>query len=262
MQQQLSGKRALVCGATAGIGRAAAEALAAMGASVTLAARDLGKLESTRAALPTTSGQTHAIMQADFTRPAEVRRGAERILADHGPHHILINNTGGPPGGPLLNATPEQFAFAIDTQLLSAHHLVQALAPGMKAARFGRIVNVISTSVKQPIPGLGVSNTARGAVANWAKTLAGELGPAGITVNNVLPGFTRTDRLAALVKANAAKRGLTEAAIEAEMLASIPAGRFADPAETAAAIAFLASPLAGYINGINLPVDGGRLACL
>jgi len=139
---------------------------------------------------------------------------------------------------------------------------VQAVLPGMKRAGYGRIINIISTSVKQPIPGLGVSNTIRGAVANWAKTLAGELGPFGITVNNVLPGATCTARLDALIEGKAKKAGVTVAEIGEQMKAAIPARRFAQPEELACAVAFLASPSAGYINGINLPVDGGRTSCL
>jgi 3-oxoacyl-[acyl-carrier protein] reductase len=162
----------------------------------------------------------------------------------------------------VLDATPEAFAAAMEAQLIAAHLLVQALVPGMKQAGYGRIVNVISTSVKQPIANLGVSNTARAAVANWAKTLSAELGPFGITVNNVLPGYTRTERLAALLTGRAKARGITEHAAADELIATIPAGRFGQPEELGSAVAFLASPAAGYINGINLPVDGGRLGCL
>jgi 3-oxoacyl-[acyl-carrier protein] reductase len=173
--------------------------------------------------------------------------------------HILINNSGGPPPGAIVDATPQEFLDALRKHLLANQMLVQAVLPGMRAAGWGRIVNIISTSVKEPIPGIGVSNTTRGAVASWAKTLAGELAPLGITVNNVLPGSTHTPRIEQLVTATAQKSGRSEQAVQQEMAAAIPIGRFADPAETAAAVAFLASPAAGYITGVNLPVDGGRM---
>ncbi|RIL10603.1 MAG: hypothetical protein DCC75_03990 [Proteobacteria bacterium] len=176
--------------------------------------------------------------------------------------HVLVNNTGGPPAGAALAATPEEFLAAFSSHLLCNQILTQLIVPGMKKAKFGRIINIISTSVKQPIAGLGVSNTVRGAVANWAKTLANELGPFGITVNNVLPGPTRTQRMEALIQNKASKEGKSAASIEAQMIEEVPARRFAEPAEIASAVAFLASPAAGYINGINLPVDGGRTACL
>jgi 3-oxoacyl-[acyl-carrier protein] reductase len=178
------------------------------------------------------------------------------------PAHILIHNSGGPPGGLLAQATADALLSVFQQHLIAGHALMQALLPGMRAARFGRIVNIISTSVKEPIAGLGVSNTIRGAVANWAKTLATELAADGITVNNVLPGFTSTERLSGLITARAASSGREEAEVEAEFLSVSPAGRFADPSEPAAAIAFLCSPAAAYINGINLPVDGGRTKSL
>jgi 3-oxoacyl-[acyl-carrier protein] reductase len=175
---------------------------------------------------------------------------------------VLVNNSGGPPGGPIVDADAGSFEAAFKAHVLTAQLLVQALLPAMKQQEFGRIVNVISTSVKQPIPGLGVSNTIRGAMAGWSKTLAREVAPYGITVNNILPGFTETDRLANLIEGRSKKSGLSEEEVARGMMALVPAGRFAKPAEVAAAAAFLASPAAGYINGINLPVDGGRLECL
>jgi 3-oxoacyl-[acyl-carrier protein] reductase len=178
------------------------------------------------------------------------------------PFTILINNTGGPPGGPIAAARPEEFLAAFTAHLLCNQLLAQALLPEMKAARFGRIVNIISTSVKTPIPNLGVSNTIRGAVASWAKTLAAEVAPHGVTVNNVLPGFTDTERLSSLVATRAQKGNTTADAVQKEMLATIPAARFGKSEEVGAAIAFLCTPAAAYINGINLPVDGGRLPTL
>ncbi|MBS1543516.1 MAG: SDR family oxidoreductase, partial [Bacteroidetes bacterium] len=175
---------------------------------------------------------------------------------------ILVNNTGGPPSGPAITANLNEFISAFSNHLLCNQVLVQALAPGMKKAGYGRIINIISTSVKVPIRGLGVSNTIRGAVANWAKTLSVELGPFGITVNNVLPGASMTGRLESIIKDRASKQNKTVEEVEKEMIAEIPAGRISTPAEVAAAVAFLSTPAAGYINGINVPVDGGRTGSL
>jgi 3-oxoacyl-[acyl-carrier protein] reductase len=259
VDSSLEGKRALVCGSSQGIGRAAAAALAAAGATVTLLARNRAALEAVRDRL---DGSGHVVLVADFDEPEAVRDTVAANLVEHGPWHILVNNAGGPRGGPAHTAGPDTFLAVFRQHLLVNQVLVQTLLPGMCAAGFGRIINVISTSVKEPIPDLGVSNTIRGAVASWAKTLAGELGAHGITVNNVLPGFTRTARLEGLIAAKAERLGKTPAEVEAEARATVPLGRFAEPEEIAAAIAFLASPLAGYINGINLPVDGGRTRSL
>lgn len=263
MNLDLSGKRALVCGSTQGIGRAAAEAMAALGAEIVLLARDAAKLQSVKAALPKPKGQSHEHLVADFNDPASVGAAIDAIASGVAkPCHILINNTGGPPGGTAIDAPLEQYLAAFRAHLLCGQTLVQGVVPGMKKAGYGRIINIISTSVKAPIPGLGVSNTIRGAVASWAKTLASELGPSGITVNNVLPGFTSTERLSSLIQTRASKGNKTEDAVAAEMRATIPLGRFAKPEEVGDAIAFLAAPAAGYISGINLPVDGGRLPTL
>ena len=259
MTLALSGKRALVCGSSQGIGFAAAAALATAGATVTLLARNRKSLEAARERL---AGSGHAVLVADFDDPGAVRDTVAAHVAEQGAKHILVNNAGGPRGGPVHAAEPGAFLAVFRQHLLVNHALVQTLLPGMRAAGYGRIINVISTSVKEPIPDLGVSNTIRGAVASWAKTLAGELGAQGITVNNVLPGFTRTARLHELFAAKAKRLGTTPTEVEAEARATVPLGRFAEPEEVAAAIAFLASPLAGYINGINLPVDGGRTRSL
>ena len=261
MNLDLSGKHALVCGASEGIGRAAATELAQLGASVTLLARRADVLGGIAAVLPRTQGQAHGCLIADVA-DTDALRDAVAALAARTPVHILINNTGGPPGGPAHSASIDAYLDAFRKHLVANQTLVQALLPGMRAARWGRIVNVISTSVYEPIPNLGVSNTIRGAVASWAKTLATELGPQGITVNNVLPGYTRTQRLQQILAERAAATGKPEAAIAEAMLATVPAARFAEPAEVAAAIAFLASPAAAYVNGINLPVDGGRTKSL
>jgi len=257
----LKNRRALVCGSTQGIGKAAAIELASLGASVTLLARNADQLRATAAELPTSAGQSHDFLVADFSDPANIAAALKTLDASR-PYHILINNTGGPKGGPLVDANPDELLAAFKMHVIGNQLLLQALVPGMKAAKFGRIINIISTSVKAPIEGLGVSNTIRAAVANWAKTLAGELAPFGITVNNVLPGFTDTARLSTLCKAKADKTGKTPEDVLKAALGTIPAGRLGRAEEIAAAVAFLASPAAAYINGINLPVDGGRLGCL
>lgn len=262
MNLTLTGKSALVCGSTQGLGRASAVELALLGASVTLLARDEQALQKVKSELDTSRGQTHSYVVADFSNVNEVRERVNEFVEKNPPVHILVNNTGGPPGGPIVDAALQEFVAAFSAHLLCNHILAQAVIPGMKRERYGRIINIISTSVKQPIPGLGVSNTVRWAVASWAKTLAGEVGPFGITVNNVLPGMMRTARLDALVKAKSEKTGKTIEQITNEMIAEVPARRAGLPEEFGAAVAFLASPAAAYINGINLPVDGGRTLSL
>ena len=263
MNFPLASRRALVGGSTQGIGRAIAEALAAQGATITLLARDAERLHAVAAALPAPAGQTHDFLVADFSDPAAVAASVHQHLARHPEgFHILVNNTGGPAGGPLLDAPVEALRIAFNQHVICNHLLAQAVVPGMRAGGFGRIINIISTSVKIPLPGLGVSNTIRGAVASWAKTLANELGPAGITVNNVLPGATLTQRHTSLIEKKTAQTGQSAEAIEADMLKTIPARRFGHAEEVAAAVAFLASPAAGYINGTSVPVDGGRTGAL
>ena len=261
MDLDLTGKHALVCGASEGIGRAAAHELALLGADVTLLARRADVLDALAISLPRRDGQQHGWVSADVLDTERLRAQVQALAAGK-PVHILVNNTGGPPGGPAHAADAAAFLDAFNRHLIASQALVQAVLAGMQGARWGRIVNVISTSVKEPIANLGVSNTIRGAVAAWAKTLASELGADGITVNNVLPGYTRTQRLDQILAERAAATGKTQDAIAAGMLATVPAGRFAEPAEIAAAVAFLCSPAAGYVNGINLPVDGGRTRSL
>jgi len=258
MDLDLSGRHALVCGASEGIGRAAAHELALLGADVTVLARRAGALQAVAEALPRREGQRHGWIAADVGATEALRAQAEALAAQH-PVQILVNNTAGPAGGPVSTAEVGAFLDTFNRHLVANHVLVQALLPDMRAARWGRIVNVISTSVREPIQNLGVSNTIRGAVASWAKTLSRELAPQGITVNNVLPGFTETGRIAQLVKARSEATGQSEDAIADGMRAAVPAGRFAQPAEIAAAIAFLCSPAAAYVNGVSLAVDGGRM---
>lgn len=260
MDLQLNNKYALVCGSTAGIGKATALALAAEGAVVTLVARNEDKLKSTLSELP--QHRAHDYIVADFSNPTELKESVEAYIKQNHGFHILVNNTGGPAGGPIFSAKIEEFESAFTQHLKCNHILVQAVVPFMKSECYGRIINVISTSVKQPLDGLGVSNTIRGAVANWSKTLANELGEFGITVNNVLPGATGTERLTEIIKNKSAKTGNTEEEAANAMKNAVPAKRFAKPEELADAITFLASGRAGYINGINLPVDGGRTKSL
>lgn len=259
MNLNLKGKKALVCGSSQGIGWASAKELADLGAEVVLMARDERKLKELVKELP---GVNHQYLMADFSYPSDVKSAIDNYIAKGNIVHILVNNTGGPAGGPALSANTEDFIKAFNAHLICNQILTQAVVPGMKLAQYGRIINVISTSVKMPIVGLGVSNTIRGAVANWAKTLAYELASFGITVNNVLPGATKTGRLDAIIQNKSSKLGHDIALVEKEMLAEIPVGRFGEPEEIASAIAFLASPSAAYINGINIPIDGGRTGCL
>ncbi len=262
MNLRLDGKKAIVCGSTQGIGKASAIALAEAGASIVLVARNEEQLEKVRSELPKTKSQEHHFISADFSFPEKLKSLVSAFISMHGPIHILVNNTGGPKAGPIRNAETDEFESAFRNHLLCNHLLAKACIDGMINEKYGRIINIISTSVKQPLKNLGVSNTIRAAVANWSKTLAGELAPHGITVNNVLPGATNTSRLSEIIKNKSSKTGINENEVRNEMLSEIPAGRFAEPSEIANAVCFLASPAASYITGINVPVDGGRTACL
>lgn len=261
MKLNLNNKNALVCGSTQGIGKATALALAEEGANVTLIARNESKLKSVLGEL-VNQDQQHDYIVADFANPQELKEKIDAYLSRNDRFHILVNNTGGPQGGTAFNAEVSEFELAFTQHLKCNHILVQAIVPGMKSLGYGRIVNVISTSVKQPLDGLGVSNTIRGAVANWSKTLANELGQFNITVNNVLPGATSTERLTEIIKNKAVKMGKTADEVGTAMRNGVPMRRFADPSEIANAIVFLVSEAASYINGINVPVDGGRTKSL
>jgi 3-oxoacyl-[acyl-carrier protein] reductase len=254
----LRGLRAMVGGATQGIGWAAACKLAELGGTVVLLGRDEAALARRVAELPRSEGQTHRYLCQDFSDPEALAEKAAAHLAEFGDCTILVNNTGGPPGGPIVDATPAAFEAAFTRHLVCNQLLAQAVLPGMQRAAYGRIINIVSTSVRTPIPGLGVSNTTRGAVASWSKTLAGEVAGWGVTVNSVLPGFTDTARLGELAEHWAAARGCSVAEIRAGWVASIPAGRLGQPEEIANVVAFLASPAAAYVNGVVIPVDGGK----
>lgn len=259
MNLHLSEKKALIMGSTQGIGFAVACELAGLGARVYLSGRDEATLQRCLRDLP---GEGHGYLVADQSDVSGFANALEAFLKEHPCIHILINNSGGPPAGPIASADPEAFRIAFNQHLVINHTLMKGLLPGMKAAGYGRIINIISTSVKQPLKGLGVSNTIRAAVANWSKTLSSEVAAFGITVNNVLPGATRTQRLEAIIRDKAVRTGKNTEETEQEMLSEIPAGRFAEPAEIASVVAFLASPSASYITGINVPVDGGRTLSL
>lgn len=262
MDINLHGKRSIVSGSSQGIGRAIAIELAALGASVTLLARNDEALAKVQNELASAKGQVHSRLVVDFSSPDDLRKKILALTKNEPPFHILINNTGGPKGGSILDAEESEFTAAFSNHLLCNHLLAQAVIPGMKREGYGRIINIISTSVKEPIPGLGVSNTIRAAVASWAKTLSREVAPFGITVNNILPGATTTTRLSSLIEIKAKSSGISSEEVEKEMLSKIPAARFGDPSEIASAAAFLASPAASYITGVSLTVDGGRTSSL
>ena len=250
----MNGMRALVCGASKGIGRATAEAFAAAGAEVIVCSRDEEALNKLCDSLP---GQGHSVIALDLENTKEVQNSVSRIL-EAGPIHVLVNNSAGPPGGPLLGTEVEEFEAPFKRHLHAAHTLTKALIPGMVEAGIGRIVNIISTSVREPIPNIGLSNTLRGAMASWAKSLSREL-PECITINNILPGFTDTDRLSSLAGSISEKTGRTVKDIHSTWLGEVPIGRLIQPAETADAILFLCLPSSGGIRGISLAVDGGRM---
>ena len=262
MNLDLKGKTALVGGSTEGIGLAIAHELAALGVNITLIARNEAKLKKVAGSLQKEDGQQHQYLVADYNFPDVLEEVISEYVKRTPEIHILVNNTGGPPPGQAIDASPEDFLSAFKQHLICNQVLVQAVVPVMKKNKYGRIINIISTSVKMPIPGLGVSNTIRGAVASWSKTLSGELASFGITVNNVLPGPTKTGRLDNIVRSNAEKNRKSEEEVQQEMMTEIPARRFGEPQELAEAVAFLSSASAAYINGVSLPVDGGKTGCL
>lgn len=258
----LTGKKALVCGASKGIGAATAKLLAAAGASVTLLARDEQLLSEGVQSLHQVEGQRHDFLVADFSDPSAVMEKVRMHIGNTGGVDILVNNTGGPKPAPLLEEEAEKLETAFKQHILVSHGLAQLVVPQMQAKSFGRIINIISTSVKTPLPGLGTSNVIRGAMASWSKTMAHELAPFGITVNNVLPGSTATGRIQSMIESQAEKSGLSMEEVKKNMEEQIPMGRFGQPGEIAAAVVFLASQQAAYVTGINLPVDGGRTPSL
>jgi 3-oxoacyl-[acyl-carrier protein] reductase len=262
MNLDLTNKRALIGGGSKGLGLATGIELSLLGASVTLTGRDESSLQKALTQLDTTRGQQHDYLVLDFKQPESLQAAVNRYLSngsDGRTVHILVNNTGGPLPGKAIDMSPRQYVEVFEMQLANFQFLVQSVVPGMKKAGFGRILNITGTTTKEPLPEMGLSTTVRSAVAAWAKTLAGELGGFGITVNNLLPGSLRTDRSADLIQAKAQRSGKPEKEIEQAIVADIPAGVIGDPADFGAVAAFLCTPSAGYINGVNLPVDGGKL---
>lgn len=260
MKIDLKNKTALVCGSTQGIGKAIAVQLAECGASVILLARNEDKLKTVVQELSTSEGQKHHYLIADYSNNESVKALIPQISELQ--IDILINNTGGPPAGKAIDAPIEDYFAAFSAHLINNQLMTQAVVSNMKKNQFGRIINIISTSVKVPLHNLGVSNTIRGAVGNWSKTVANELAPFQITVNNILPGATETERLTGIISNKANKLSKPNDEIKDEMLMEIPMGRFAKPEEPAYAAAFLCSHFASYITGTNVVVDGGRTPCL
>lgn len=256
MNLNLNGKRAIICGSTDGIGKATAILMADLGAEVILLARDQRKLDITLDELSTKNSQSHSTICADFNNPEKLNEIVNKEL--HEPVHILLNNSGGPHGGPLINSNIDEFREGFERLLISNQIMVKSVFEGMKQMRYGRIINIISISINNVIPGLGVSNTIRGAVAQWAKTLALEIGQYGITVNNVLPGYTNTSRLQELADAKSKASGVTVDEIRSIWANSSASKRIGEPEEIANAVAFLASDASSFINGIDITVDGGR----
>jgi 3-oxoacyl-[acyl-carrier protein] reductase len=261
MHLSLEGKNAVICGSSQGIGLAIAEELALLGANCTLMARNEASLQAAVQTLDIALRQQHGYLVADFGKPDAVKKTIEQHIKKQ-PVHILVNNTGGPPAGSVLDVNEDDFRLAFDQHLVCSHILVKACLPGMKEAAYGRIINIISTSIRIPITNLAVSGTVRGAMAIWSKILSNEVAKFNITVNNILPGFTKTQRLQSLIEGNAKKQGVDASVIEERMVHEIPMGRFAEASELAAVAAFLASPAASYVNGVSIPVDGGKTGTL
>ncbi len=262
MDLQLKNKTAFVCGSTQGIGKATATQLAEQGANIVLIARNETALKEVKNSLPNSENQKHDYIAVDFSNPENVATKISAYIDKHPSANILVNNTGGPAGGLAIDAHTDEFIHAFNMHLINNQILAKHLVPLMKESGYGRIINIISTSVKQPLNGLGVSNTIRGAVANWSKTLANELGQYNITVNNVLPGATNTIRLKTIIENKASKSGQSIDKVSQTMTSQVPMLRFAEAEEIANGVAFLASPAASYINGVNLPIDGGRTKSL
>lgn len=262
-QFDFKNKNIFIGGSTKGIGWASAKMFANRGANITLVSRNIKLLEQKKKELNNNGTQNHSIISLDFSNPEKLSHKLRDFITTNSlEYNVIVNNTGGPPGGTLEKALSSELVNAFNLHLIAFHKILELLLPGLKKNDGGRIINIISTSVKQPLNGLGVSNTIRGAVANWSKTLANELGSFNITVNNVLPGATNTGRLKEIIKNKAIQLKITEKEVETQMANQVPLKRIANPDEVANAILFLASDEASYINGINLPVDGGRTKSL
>lgn len=260
MPNELNNKTALVCGSSQGIGLAIAKELAQKGAHIILLSRNEDKLKKALSQLDVSSNQSHHYIVADTQFSEATSQKVANFIGENQTIHILINNTGGPPSLPIIETSAEDLIKAFHSHLITGHLLTQTVVPGMKRAKFGRIVNILSTSVKEPMLHLGISNSIRAAVANWAKTLSKELALYGITVNNVLPGAIHTERSEYLFQKQIENTGRSIEEVRQQTKAQIPVGRMGKPEELAYAVAFLCLPQAAYINGISLPVDGGKMA--
>lgn len=261
MNLSLVNKYAVICGSTQGIGLATAITLADLGASCILIARNKESLIDALKKLPVNQAQQHRYAVADFSDPDSVSLAINKIVSTAAVE-ILINNSGGPQPGPITAATEQDFKSAFSQHLICNHILTNAVLPGMKSRGYGRIINIISTSVKTPLANLGVSNTIRAAVAAWAKTLSNEVGQYNITVNNVLPGLTNTMRYKKLIENTSVTQNATIEEVDQQLVNTIPLKRIGEASEIANVIAFLASPAASYVSGTNIPVDGGRTSAL
>ena len=258
MNLSLKGKTALVCGASRGLGYGAAIELAKLGAEVILLARSEKRLQNNIKVLNKINKKKNRYVIADLRNAIAVRDSIKEILAKK-PIHILVNNAGGPPVGKIMKADTSALTDAFNLHVVASHTITKVVLPAMKKAKYGRIINIVSTSVRQPLNNLGVSNTIRGAMASWAKTLSSEVAKAGITVNNILPGTTKTERIDELIAGKVKNQKITKKQAKAQMIAEIPMGRFAEVEEIGGVIAFLASPAASYITGTSIPVDGGKI---
>jgi len=257
MKIRLEGRTALVCGASAGLGRACARGLAETGADLVICARTASKLEAVAAELESLGVNVLAV-PTDLTQVDQIENLAGRALERFGRIDVLVNNAGGPPSGTFADLTESDWRAAVDLTLISAVELTRRILPGMREQKWGRIINITSTSVKQPVDGLLLSNSIRSAVVGWAKTLANEIGPDNVLVNNVCPGYTTTDRLGELAAAAAGRQGIDSAQVYRNWAAAIPLRRLATPEEFANVVVFLASEQAAYVHGATIVVDGGR----
>lgn len=259
---QLFGKKALVLGGSQGLGFAVAKALASAGATVIIASRNEAKLANAVKALSCKENQHHDFLVIDTTQLVNSKKSIIQLLDKVNGIDILINNTGGPAPKSILSTSLEDLQEGFTSHLLHAHQTSLLLLPHMQKNGFGRIVNILSTSIKEPIDLLGVSNSIRAAVANWAKTLSREVAKEGVTVNNILPGYTDTERVGVIFEKRAKEQSVAVETIKADLEKTIPVGRMGKVEEFAAAVLFLCTPAASYINGVNLPVDGGAIRSL
>ncbi len=257
MELGLGGKVALVAASSRGLGRAVAEELAREGCRLVLCARGEDALREAAAAMREAHGVEIVDVVADLGEPAGIARVLEAAASAFGRVDVLVTNTGGPPAGPFESHSAEAWRTAVRQNLESVVELSRGVLPGMKERRWGRIINVTSIAVKQPVDNLILSNSVRAAVTGFARTLANEVAPFGITVNNVMPGYTRTQRVDELAERNASLRGTSAADQLAVWEGQIPMGRLGEPAEFGAMVAFLASERASYTTGASIPVDGG-----